>query len=204
MRSERAMFKYLKSLFSYLNTINIELKSLNEPEPQYELRGQSMKSLRRRLVDSLRRRKIDLVVILAWSFAVSLVLIKTYNIFYAESFLSQRQIAYLSYKGPTFTELDLLILAATSLVVALMLTDIRSVIYGFFTTIIGSFTISSVYVFAYIWFVLEYARSHGSIPWGWEDAAFLAIVNVFRFIFPMGILCCLMGITLGIFIKGIR
>jgi len=155
------------------------------------------------LVGFLERRKINLIVILAWSFAVSLVLIKTYNIFYAESFLSQRQIAYLSYKGPTFTELDLLILAATSLVVTIMLTDIRSIIYGFFTTILGAFTISSIYVFAYIWFVLDFVGSHGAIPWGWEDAAFLAIVNVFRFIFPMGILFCLMGITLGIFIKGI-
>jgi len=161
-------------------------------------------SLASRLFASLGRRKIDLVMILAWSFAVALVLIKTYNIFYAESFLSQRKIAYLSYKGPTFTELDLLILVAVSFIVALMLKDIRSIIYGFFTTILGSFTISSIYVFAYIWFVLDFVGSHGAIPWGWEDAVFLAVVNVFRFIFPMGILCCFIGITIGIFIKGIR
>lgn len=155
------------------------------------------------LVGFLERRKINLIVILAWSFAVSLVLIKTYNIFYAGSFLFQRKIAYLSYKGPTFTELDLLILIAISFVVAMMLKDISSIIYGFFTTILGSFTISSIYVFAYIWFVLDFVGSQGAIPWGWEDAAFLAIVNVFRFIFPMGILCCFIGITIGIFIKGI-
>jgi hypothetical protein len=156
------------------------------------------------LVEFLKRRKIDLIVVLAWSVAVSLVLIKTYNIFYAESFLSQRQIAYLSYTGPTFTDLDLLLLGATSLVVAILLTDIKSIIYGFFTTILGAFTISTLYIFTYIWFVLDYVRSLGVIPWGWEDAAFLAMVNVFRFIFPMGILCCLMGITLAIFIKGIH
>jgi hypothetical protein len=145
----------------------------------------------------------NLIVVLAWATAISLVLIKTYNLFYTESLFSQRQIAYLSYKGPTFTELDLLILGVTSLVVAMVLTDIRVVVYGFFTTILGSFAISSLYVFAYIWYVLDYVQSLGGVPWGWEDAAFLAVVNVFRFIFPMGILCCLMGITLGIFIKGL-
>jgi hypothetical protein len=148
-------------------------------------------------------RERHLLVVLAWVVAVSMVLIKTYTLFYTDSLFSQRQIAYLSYRGPTFTGLDLVVVGATSLVVALLLPDIRIVVYGFFATILGSFTISFLYVFAYIWFALDYVRSLGSVPWGWEDAVFLAFVNVFRFIFPLGILCCLLGTTLGLFLKGI-
>jgi hypothetical protein len=163
-----------------------------------------MAGVGRDLVDAIKRRRIDIAVIIAWSVAVALLIINTYNIFYTESFLAQRQIAYLSYTGPTFTEIDLLLLAVISFFAGIVLTDVKSIIYGFFTNILLSFTLASAYVFTYIWFVLEYERSLSQIAFGWEDAAFLAMVNVFRFIFPMGILFCFLGITIGIFIRGLH
>lgn len=164
-----------------------------------------MATVWRGFVDVVKRRRIDIAVIIAWSVAVALLIINTYNNFYAESILlSYHKIAYLPYEGPTFTGVDLLLLAAISFFAGIVLTDVKSIIYGFFTNIFLSFTLASAYVFTYIWFVLEYERSLSQIAFGWEDAAFLAMVNVFRFVFPMGILFCFLGITIGIFIRGLR
>ncbi len=159
----------------------------------------------RHLIDVLKRRRIDIAVIIGWSIAIALLIIRTYQIFYAESILlSYNRIAYLSYEGPTFTVPDQLLLMAISFFTGIILTDIKSVIYGFFTTIFLSSALATGYVFTYIWFVLEYERTLSHLPFGWEDAVFLAMVNVFRFMFPMGILFTFLGITIGIFIRGLR
>ncbi|MCW4053228.1 MAG: hypothetical protein NWE78_08500, partial [Candidatus Bathyarchaeota archaeon] len=72
-----------------------------------------MATVGRGLADVVKRRRIDIAVIIAWSVAVALLIINTYNNFYAESILlSYHKIAYLPYEGPTFTGVDLLLLAA--------------------------------------------------------------------------------------------
>jgi len=159
----------------------------------------------RYLIDVLKRRRIDIAVIIGWSIAIALLIIRTYLIFYAESVrLSHYRIAYLYYEGPTFTGLDHLLLIAISFFAGVILTDIKSIIYGFFTTIFLSSALATAYVFAYIWFELEYVRTLSHLPFGWEDAVFLAIVNVFRFMFPLGILFTFLGIIIGIFVRGLR
>jgi hypothetical protein len=159
----------------------------------------------RYLIDVLKRRRIDIAVIIGWSIAIALLIIRTYQIFYAESIrLSFYKVAYLSYEGPTFTIPDQLLIAAVSFIAGIILTDIKSVIYGFFTTIFLSSALATAYVFNYIWFNLEYVRMLSHLAFGWEEAVFLAMVNVFRFVFPYGVLFSFLGITIGIFIRGLR
>jgi hypothetical protein len=146
----------------------------------------------------IKKRKKDIALILAWSVVIALILIKTYQFFYWENEqFSVYKVPYLHYKGPVFSDLDRVLLLATSFLATLFLSDPKSVVYGFFVSTILSSLIAVIYLFLYIWFVLDLGVLLSTIPFGWEWVLFLAIINVFRFMFPIGIVFCLIGVTVG-------
>jgi len=146
----------------------------------------------------IKKRKKDIALIIAWSVVIALILIKTHQFFYWENEqFSIYKVPYLHYKGPVFSDLDRLLLLAASFLVTLFLSDAKSVIYGYFVSIVLSSLITVIYLFLYIWFVLELGVLLSTIPFGWEWVLFLAIINVFRFMFPIGIVFCLIGVTVG-------
>lgn len=150
----------------------------------------------------IKERKKDIAVIVGWVIVIMLIIVKTHEFFYLEnSEFSTYKIPYLHYKGPTFTELDKLLLVISSFVVGMILTDVKSVVYGYFASVILSFFAGTIYVFLYIWFVLGLGAAFSLIPFGWEWVLLLAFMNVFRSLFPMGILLCLIGESIGSFVR---
>lgn len=142
------------------------------------------------------------MLVVGWAVAIALILIKTHQIFYYENEeLLIRQIPYLHYKGPAFTDIDRLFLVAVSILMALFLAEAKSVIYGYFTAMVLSSLIAVVYLFFYIWFALGFAELLSPISFGWELGVFLAIINVFRFMVPIGIIFSLLGVALGSVIR---
>jgi hypothetical protein len=83
------------------------------------------------------------------------------------------------------------------LVATLIISDIKRVIIGYFTSMALIYIISTLAVFVYIWSVRELGLALGEIPYGWEIALFSAVVKVFGFMVPMGFIFSLMGAVAG-------
>ena len=150
--------------------------------------------LKNALLDSLKwlfRRK-DLGVIIGWSALVSIILLYDFHFFHQEN-----PFTIGAYGSPTFTDFDKLILAIMGLVAGFILPDIKKLIYSYFTSMILIFCLGVTAVFAYIWYVFQLGQVFQTTPFGWETAFFSAIVKVFSFMIPIGILFSLMGVVTG-------
>ncbi|UCG36557.1 MAG: hypothetical protein JSV64_08155 [Candidatus Bathyarchaeota archaeon] len=150
----------------------------------------------------ISRNKKDLLVILGWTIAITLIIVKTHQIFYLtnERFL-KRQVGFLTYDGPVFSELDLLLITVVSFFVAISVSKFKSIILGYFASITLSFLLSVFYTFLYIWFILQLDQVFAQLPYGWEWVLFMAIINVFRFMIPLGITFILIGAVVGAFTR---
>ena len=145
----------------------------------------------------LKRRKAILLS-LAWGIVISLVIIKSHFLFYlANQKFSVYRISWLSYQGPEFTDLDLALLFFSSLVIGVLATDAKRMIYGYFAAILTSTSIAILYVFLYNWFTLRLGETLIEVSFGWETGIYIAFLNVLRFMFPMGMVCCLIGSIVG-------
>ncbi len=150
--------------------------------------------LKNALLDSLKwlfGRK-DLGVILGWSALVSIILLYDFHFFHQENPFTMGV-----YGSPSFTDFDKLILAIMGLVAGFILPDIKKLIYSYFTSMILIFCVGVAAVFTYIWYVFQLGQVFQTIPFGWETAFFSAIVKVFSFMIPVGILFSLMGVVTG-------
>ena len=149
----------------------------------------------------LRRRKKDILVVVGWTFAISLIIIKAYWFFYLEKprfFVSKDP--YCFYDAPFFTVVDALLILFLSFLVGIVLTDVKAVVYGYFVSTCLSAFVTVAYVFCYIWFVLGLQETFSTTPFGWESVLLLAFFNVLRFIFPTSMALCLIGVVTGSFL----
>ena len=155
-----------------------------------------------RLKKTLRQRKFDIILILAWSFLLSAVVIKIHWITYTQTKrLSYYRIPYTVYEGPTPTVIDLFIVAISGLIVGLFISDIKSMFFGYIATILLCFAISVTYVTLYIWFVQGWGVVFGANPYDWEWAVYLATLNVFPIIFPLFACVALITLAIGAFLQ---
>lgn len=151
----------------------------------------------------IKRGKKDILVIAGWSIAIALIMIKNHWFFYLENpKFSVYKIAYRFTEGPLFTELDYLLLVTASFLVGMILIDVKTIVYGYMVSMCLSSSMAVAYIFLYIWFVLGLGRVLSLTPFDWEWALFFALLNVFRFMFPMGMTFCLIGVTVGSFLRG--
>jgi hypothetical protein len=155
-------------------------------------------SLRSRF--SKRKRIIALVAV--WSIAISLIMIRSHFTFYLtnEKF-SFYKISWRTSEGPAFGDFDLAVILIISSLIGVFVKRAKNLVYGYFTTILVSSAIVVTYIFLYNWFTLSYGESLGQIPFGWEWVLYSALLSFLRFMFPIGMIFCLIGLVAGNFIR---
>lgn len=146
------------------------------------------------LLGSLKRlvRRKDLGVVFGWTALVSIILLYNFHSFHQEN-----PFTIGAFGSPAFTDFDKLVLVVMGFVVGFILPDIKKLIYGYFTSMTLTFCVGVATVFAYIWYMFQLGRIFQTIPFGWETALFSAIVKVFGFMIPIGILFSLVGVVTG-------
>ncbi len=154
----------------------------------------------------IKVRKKPIIIVLVWSVAVALVIIKSYWFIYLKyPVLVEQGIAWTGIEQwiPRLDIYDLLLIFLFSIIAGAMILDIETTIYGFIATTILSFVIAGTYSFLFIWFILEF---NNILPYlGWttiERATTAAILNISRMTIPFVAILCLMGVMLGAFARG--
>ena len=140
----------------------------------------------------LFRRKLEIGVVIIWSVIISIMLVYNFHSFYLENPFTMS--AYLS---PAFTILERLIIVAISLVATLIISDVKRVVYWFFTSTILILIIVILSLFVYIWSVFQLGLVFQEIPFGWETALFTALIKVVGFMIPIGFTFSLIGVVVG-------
>lgn len=159
----------------------------------------AIKNVKRRLV----RRRTDVAIVLLWTALIVLIVIKAYWIAYATS----TRLSFFkppvpgSSEGPRPDFLDLLIILIAGVLVGLFLSDVGEMLYGYIASMSLSFVAAVVYVAFYIWYALGWGVQFSATAFEWEWALFFAIQVVFTIMFPWIIGICLVGVTVGAFLK---
>lgn len=148
------------------------------------------------------RRKDALAVIL-WAVAISLIMIKAYILMYqTDPLYYAYRSAWVEYRAPSLGIVDILILAAMSLVVTIVLSDVRPIIFGFAASLALSFVIAVTYVSLFIWYALGYGGVFSGLAYGWEDAIYLGFLNMFFVMVPWVIGASALGMVIGFIVRG--
>jgi hypothetical protein len=156
-------------------------------------------------VDRMRRYSVrikkswrDILLIALWTLAIGLIFIRTHQQFYSDNpMVSYYQIGYSTYLVPKPSEIDLILMLVVSAVVTILLASSKSVIYGFFASMLLSSALVVVYGFLFNWYWLGLGEVFAELAFGWEWVVFQAILNTFRYIFPLGITFSLIGVCIG-------
>ena len=150
----------------------------------------------------IRKYRRDVLLIAMWTIVIALIFIRTHQQFYSENpMLTYRQIGYSSYATPRPLEIDLMLMFVAGTVVSVFLVSIKSVIFGYFASMLLSSALTVIYGFLFNWYSLGLGQVFAELPFGWEWVAFQAIVNTFRYIFPLGITFSLIGVCFGSVIR---
>lgn len=146
----------------------------------------------------VKKSRRDILLIALWTIAIALIFIRTHQQFYAENpMVSYYQIGYSEYLTPRPSEIDLTLMLVIGSVVTVFLLSIKSVIFGYLASMLLSSVLTVVYVFLFNWYSLGLGSTFAELPFGWEWVGFQAILNTFRYIFPLGITFSLIGVCLG-------
>ena len=137
-----------------------------------------------------RRRDVGLTVV--WSILISAIILYNFNAYHVE-----QPFTMVAFGSPTFTLLERLVVLVTGFVVGFMFSDVKRLVYSYFTSMAMTYFIGVISVFLYIWFVLNLGPVFQDIPFGWETVLFTAIIKVFGFMIPLGIIFSLMGVVTG-------
>jgi hypothetical protein len=148
------------------------------------------------------KKKGDIALVLLWTGLVALIVIKIYWVGYTTSVrLTYYKTPFPTYEGPAPEFLDLVIILLAGIPVGLSLSDLNEMIYGYVAAMSLSFIVSVVYVTLYIWYILGWGAVFGLVAFDWEYAVFFAMEWVFRIMFPWVIGLCLVGLTVGAFLR---
>jgi hypothetical protein len=155
-----------------------------------------------RLVTGLKSKKRDIFVIAIWTVIMTLVMIKAHYILHATNPRYRNEgAAFIEYLPPTLEIADVLILIAVSITVVVLLTDTKSLVYGYFAAIGLTFTVSVIYSALFIWFILGYETSLSVVPFGWEAALYMGFVSMVWVMFPYILGISAIGAVTGAFIR---
>lgn len=144
----------------------------------------------RSLTVTIRKRDVGLIV--AWSILISVIILYNFNAYHVENPFTMG-----AYGSPTFTNLERIVVLVMGFLVGFILTDIKQMVYCYFTSMAVTYFFGVISVFLYIWFVLNLGPVFQDIPFGWETVLFTAIVKVYGFMIPLGVIFSLMGIITG-------
>jgi len=157
----------------------------------------------------LKTRKREIAVTLTWSIAVALVIIKSYWLLYVtHPVLVEHGIAWTRVNEwvPRLGTLDYLLIFLMSVIAGAILVDLKNIIYSFIATVVFSFVFAVTYSSLFIWYILKWGETL-SLLGGWlawiGDVIYVAMLSIFRMVFPLVILLCILGVFLGAFGRGI-
>ena len=145
-----------------------------------------------RSLTTIIRRRRDVGLIVAWSILMSTIILYNFNAFHVENPFTMG-----AFGSPTFTLLERLVVLVMGFVVGFMLSDVKRLVYGYFASMAMTYFIGVISVFLYIWFIVNLGPVFEVIPFGWETVLFTAIIKVFGFMIPIGIIFSLMGVVTG-------
>ena len=152
----------------------------------------------RSLTAIIWRRDVGLIV--AWSILISVIILNNFNTYHVENPFTMG-----AWGSPTFTYLERVVVLVMGFLVGFMLSDVKQMVSCYFMSMAVTYFVGVISVFLYIWFVLNLGPVFQDIPFGWETVLFTAIIKVFGFMIPLGVIFSLMGIItgnlLGIFSK---
>jgi len=97
-----------------------------------------------------------------------------------------------------FVEYSLLFLCG--IVCGFFFSDVKEAFYGFIFSMLLSFIIGIIFAFYYIWVELDFSSLFTG-PYEWEWAVYIAILNIFRMMFPAMVGLSLIGVVVGFFLK---
>lgn len=160
----------------------------------------------RNLKNRIARNKKEILVVVAWSIAIALIFVRTHQYQYSQiqryTVEKQMRIPFVwAYQATIYTELDILLLVATSFMVGIFLEEVKTLVYCHFAALFLSFSIGVVYVFLYVLYRLEIGAILAQTSYGWEWVFWFALINILRFMIPFGILFTLLGVVSGNFAR---
>lgn len=149
----------------------------------------------------LGKGRIFLVVML-WSAIIAFIVIKVFWVEYTTNprFYIYKDL-FARYDAPAPQLLDLLILMVASVGLSFLMSTPKDLIYGFIASLFLSFFTGVVYVFLYIWYILDFGVLFSGWLYDWEIALFLAVLNIFRIMFPSVVTTCVVGAVIGFFVR---
>jgi len=148
------------------------------------------------------KKKGDVALVLLWTALVALIVIKIYWVGYTTSVrLSQSKTLFPTYEGPGPGILDLIIVLLAGIPVGFSLSDVNEMVYGYFAAMSLAFVVSVTYVTLYIWYVLGWGQVFSMVAFDWEYAVFFALEWVLRIMLPWVMGLCLVGLTVGAFLR---
>jgi len=150
---------------------------------------------------ALKFQKRDLLIISIWIAIMALIMIKAFYILHSNPIYANDREAFIEYQAPSLEAADVLILSAVSIIIVILLTDVKSLILGYFASIVIAFIVSIIYAAIYIWFVLDYQNTLSLISYGWEAAWYMAFVSMVWVMFPYVLGITAVGVVLGVFLR---
>ena len=160
-----------------------------------------MESLRA-LATLIRKNRRDICLIALWTGAITAVIIGSHQQFYIDNpIMTYRQLGFSEYYAPTASPLELMLILFISLAITVFLISAKGLIFGYIGSLILSSLIAVAYMFLFNWYVLDLGRVFSELPFGWEWVVFQAIINTFRYIFPLGVTFSLIGVCIGSIIR---
>lgn len=145
--------------------------------------------------------KKDALIVIIWAVAIALIMVKAHILMYQNDPLYYKTgKAYVEYKAPSLQTIDMFILAAMSIIVTIILSDVKPIIYGFAASHALSFIIAVGYVSLFIWYALGYGGVL-TYDYGWEDAIYLGFLNMFFVMVPWVIGISAIGLVVGVIVR---
>lgn len=97
----------------------------------------------------------------------------------------------------TFSTVDLLLALIMSILAGIMIVDLKVIFYGYFGSMISSFTLAVLFSFLLDWFVAGMQGVLSNVPFGWEFVIYEAMRRMFRIFFPTALFFCFLGVFFG-------
>lgn len=146
----------------------------------------------------IRKNRRDILLVALWTIVIALIYIRTHQQYYLDTpMVSYYNIGFSQYMAPRAAEVDLALMLVVGAVVAVFLSSLESVIFGYFAAMILSSVVTIAYGFLFNWYSLGLGQIFAGLPFGWEWVIFQAVLNTFRYIFPIGLTFSLIGVCLG-------
>jgi magnesium-transporting ATPase (P-type) len=147
-------------------------------------------------------RRKDALIVIIWAVVIALIMVKAHILMYQNDPLYYTHgKAWVEYKAPSLQTIDMFILAAMSIIVTIILSDVKPIIYGFAASHALSFVIAVGYVSLFIWYTLGYGELFSGVSYGWEDAIYLGFLNMFFVMVPWVIGISAIGLVVGVIVR---